>query len=97
MADLISRSALEKKVEEMYRKYRNDSAMPVSGGYLMKEGLMYAATVSKAILDMINDAPTTTEKEIREQAITEFAERIKPYAFGKTEIIDKIATELKGE
>lgn len=35
--------------------------------------------------------------EIRSKAIQEFAERIRGYAFGATEIIDRVAKELKGE
>lgn len=31
------------------------------------------------------------------KAIEEFAERIRGYSFGATEIIDRISTELKGE
>ena len=31
------------------------------------------------------------------KAIEEFAERIRGYAFGATEIIDRVAKELKGE
>lgn len=37
------------------------------------------------------------KKEVREKAIEEFAERIRGYAFGVTEIIDRVAKELKGE
>lgn len=32
-----------------------------------------------------------------EKAIEEFSERIRGYAFGATEIIDRVAKELKGE
>lgn len=37
------------------------------------------------------------KKEVREKTIEEFAERIRGYAFGATEIIDRVAKELKGE
>ena len=70
------------------------------------------------ILDYVQKMPTTNEAEIREQAITEFAGKMKAdyvnsdmyyilqnnnYAFPNTslkmykDLIDEIATELKGE
>ena len=63
------------------------------------------------VCNMIKDAPTVTEAEIRAKAITEFVEQIKARAYSKEynvwgkdtmisiweSVIDEIAMELKGQ
>lgn len=64
MGRLIFADEIEKKVEEMYLDYRSRSQVPQPDGMiLVDEKLTYAATVAKAILDMVKNTKTAYDTE----------------------------------
>ena len=104
MAELIDKGALlEQYGLKDATKYGNKDAK--------QQAHSYSTLMLYEIADMIDDMPTVTEAEIRNKAITEFAERLKKeisYRYGTREIngdykpkektltvIDEIAEQMR--
>ena len=98
MEDLISKSAYREKLVDYNRHLAaREEKATAEEDYEELNAIQNECRAYFMMLSLLDDMPTTTEEEIRAKAIDEYAERIRGYAFGATEIIDIVAKELKGE